>query len=65
MLKAVKEWACKKDIEAWLSLEERMGCGFGACVGCICKIVADNEEGYTNKKVCVDGPVFNAKEVIL
>lgn len=64
MLKGVKEWTNEKDIHAWLSLEERMGCGFGACVGCVCKIAADNEEGYTYKKVCKEGPVFNAKEVL-
>lgn len=64
MLKGVKTWANEKNIPAWLSLEERMGCGFGACVGCVCKVVADNEEGYTYKKVCKDGPVFDAKEVL-
>jgi dihydroorotate dehydrogenase electron transfer subunit len=65
MLKGVQDWASNHRIEAWLSLEERMGCGFGACVGCVCKVVADNEVGYTYKKVCKDGPVFNAKEVLL
>lgn len=64
MLSAVKDWANEKGIEAWLSLEERMGCGFGACVGCVFKIKADNENGFTYKKVCKDGPVFDAKEVL-
>lgn len=64
MLEAVKHWAHKEGKKAQLSLEERMGCGIGACVGCVCKIKADNEYGYTYKKVCVDGPVFWAEEVI-
>lgn len=65
MLMAVQIWAAEHQIEAQLSLEERMGCGFGACVGCVCKVKADNEFGYAYKKVCKDGPVFDAKEVIL
>lgn len=64
MLVAVKKVACELKMNAQISLEERMGCGIGACVGCICKIKADNEEGFTYKKVCKDGPVFDAKEVI-
>lgn len=65
MLKALQVWAQEHHIEAQFSLEERMGCGFGACVGCVCKIKADNEFGYVYKKVCKDGPVFDAKEVLL
>lgn len=47
------------DCEAYVSLEQRMGCGLGACIGCSIKTV----EGY--KRVCKDGPCFNAKKVIL
>lgn len=65
MLNGLKEWAEKKNVKAQLSLEERMGCGIGACVGCVCKVKADTEVGYTYKKVCKDGPVFWAEEVIL
>lgn len=64
MLAAVKDMAEELGIQAQISLEERMGCGIGACVGCICKIKADNDVGYTYKKVCKDGPVFDAKEVM-
>lgn len=64
MLAAVKDMAERLEVDAQISLEERMGCGIGACVGCICKIKADNELGYVHKKVCKDGPVFDAKEVI-
>lgn len=65
MLAALQTWANQYDIHAQLSLEERMGCGIGACVGCVCKVKTDTEVGYTYKKVCKDGPVFDAKEVIL
>lgn len=65
MLKAVQKFAADRNIGIQLSLEERMGCGFGACVGCVCKIKADNESGYTYKKVCKDGPVFPGGEVLL
>ncbi len=64
MLKGVQAFADRYDLEANLSLEERMGCGFGGCVGCVTKIAVDTEAGYTYKKVCVDGPVFDAKEVL-
>lgn len=64
MLKALQSWVMEKGIPAQLSLEERMGCGFGACVGCVCKIKVQNETGYTYKKVCKDGPVFSASEVM-
>ncbi len=65
MLIALQAWAHEHEIEAQLSLEERMGCGFGACVGCVCKVKADNEFGYAYKKVCKDGPIFDGKEVLL
>jgi len=64
MLKAVQKYAQEKELEAVLSLEERMGCGFGACVGCVTKIKAKTEEGFIYKRVCKDGPVFSAKEVL-
>lgn len=59
MLKAVTTNLSDKD--GYLSFEERMGCGVGACFACV--IPTDNEAGY--KKICQDGPVFQAKEVIL
>ncbi|MBQ2377384.1 MAG: dihydroorotate dehydrogenase electron transfer subunit [Clostridia bacterium] len=40
------------------SFEERMGCGFGACMGCSCKTL------YGNKRICVDGPVLRREEII-
>jgi len=64
MLKALQKWINDENLDGQFSLEERMGCGFGACVGCVCKIKSSNEHGFTYKKVCVDGPVFNCKEVL-
>lgn len=52
------------DKKVFLSLEERMGCGVGACFACVCK-TKDDPEGTSYKKVCSDGPVFRAGEVIL
>jgi dihydroorotate dehydrogenase electron transfer subunit len=47
-----------------VSLEERMGCGYGACVGCTCKTREDKDGSVKQKKVCLDGPVFFREEVI-
>jgi len=60
MLKAVKELSEKYGIPARISLEQRMGCGVGACLVCTCKA---NEE--LNVRVCKDGPCFWANEVTL
>ena len=57
MLRALSDFAEEHGISLWVSLEERMGCGFGACFGCVCKTKGGN------RKVCDDGPVFNASEV--
>jgi dihydroorotate dehydrogenase electron transfer subunit len=52
------------DKKLFLSLEERMGCGIGACFACVCH-TKDDPTGYTYKKVCSDGPVFRAGEVLI
>ncbi len=66
MLKAVSGFADENNIEAQISLEERMACGIGACLGCICKTKEkDNHSNVKNKRVCADGPVFDSKEVEL
>jgi len=62
MLRAVSYWADEQDIPAQISMEERMGCGTGACVGCVVKIKYGEKWEY--KKVCQDGPVFYSKEVV-
>ncbi len=57
MLKAVHKICTEKGINGQLSFEERMGCGFGACMGCSC------QTQLGTKRVCVDGPVFSSEEV--
>ena len=64
MLKGVKSFAEELGIEAYISLEERMACGVGACLGCVCKSVKkDDHSKVNNKRICKDGPVFLASEV--
>jgi dihydroorotate dehydrogenase electron transfer subunit len=58
MLKAVKDIAIDLGVECLLSLDRRMACGVGACLGCTVETV----NGY--KRCCVEGPIFNAREVI-
>lgn len=66
MLRALKDYAEKQGIECWLSLEERMACGVGACLGCVCKSKEiDSHSHVHNKRVCKDGPVFLSSEVEL
>lgn len=66
MLKAIKEYALEKKIECQLSLEERMACGIGACLACVCKSTnKDHHTNVNNKRICKDGPVFLAEEVDL
>lgn len=68
MLKNIAEIASSTNIDCQVSLEERMGCGIGACLGCVCKIKTKNKKEdkirYEFKRVCVDGPIFKASEVI-
>lgn len=64
MLKAIKAYAGENGIECYLSLEERMACGIGACLACVCKSSeVDDHSMVHNKRVCKDGPVFRAEEV--
>ncbi len=60
MLRALKAVTEKENLPCYLSLEERMGCGIGACLVCVC----DQTNGK-RARVCKDGPVFNAAEIIL
>jgi len=55
MLKAVYD---KSETSGAFSFEERMGCGFGACMGCSCKTK------YGNKRICKEGPVLEKEEII-
>jgi len=66
MLKAVKSYAEEKGIKAYISMEERMACGVGACLGCVCKSAeTDDHSKVKNKRICKDGPVFLTSEVEL
>ena len=64
MLKAIKKYAAEKGIKAYISLEERMACGVGACLGCVCKTQdVDEHSKVHNARICTDGPVFDAEDV--
>ncbi len=58
MLHAVAKLGRDFGLPTQLSLEEYMACGIGGCAGCVVKIMEDGQEKY--KRVCVDGPVFDA-----
>lgn len=60
MIATVKDICEENNVECYISMEEKMGCGIGACLTCSCK--TNNKGKY--KKVCIDGPVFNSKEVV-
>ena len=63
MLKALAQRALERGLPAWLSLDKHMGCGVGACLACVTRI--RNEDGTESwKRVCKDGPVFSAREVV-
>lgn len=66
MLHAIKAYAEEQGIPCWISMEERMACGIGACLACVCQ--SKEVDGHThvhNKRVCKDGPVFLSTEVEL
>lgn len=58
MLKRVQETAFDKELKGEVSLEERMGCGIGLCLSCVCKTVKGNQ------RICKEGPVFPLDEVV-
>jgi len=61
MLRAVAELASQYDLPCQVSLEEFMACGVGGCAGCT--VLVQTDDGPAMKKVCVDGPVFDAATV--
>lgn len=64
MLRAIKKYAAENGIEAYLSLEERMACGVGACLGCVCNTTKKDAHSHVNNaRICTEGPVFEAGEV--
>lgn len=60
MLRALKSLVEKENLNCYVSLEERMGCGIGACVVCVCE-----KTNGARARVCKDGPVFKVSDVVL
>jgi dihydroorotate dehydrogenase electron transfer subunit len=66
MLRALAVYAKEKNIDCFVSMEERMACGIGACLACVCQSKeTDAHTNVKNKRVCKEGPVFDAREVEL
>ena len=66
MLRAVAEYARELSVPAYISLEEHMACGVGACLGCVVKTAhKDPHSNVNNARICTEGPVFEAGEVML
>lgn len=66
MLRALKQYAMEQGIECYLSLEEKMACGIGACLACVCQSKdVDSHSHVHNKRICKDGPVFLAQDIEL
>ena len=64
MLRAIKAYAEENEIECYISLEEKMACGIGACLACVCKSKEkDHHTNVHNKRICKEGPVFLSTEV--
>jgi dihydroorotate dehydrogenase electron transfer subunit len=63
LLKAIGDRAIAGNWRAWLSLDKHMGCGVGACLACVQKI-RDANGNVEWKRVCKDGPVFEAREIV-
>ncbi|MEG1848660.1 MAG: dihydroorotate dehydrogenase electron transfer subunit [Lachnospiraceae bacterium] len=64
MLRAIKQYSEQSKIKAYISLEERMACGVGACLGCVCRTTKPDAHSHVhNARICTDGPVFEAGEV--
>ncbi|MCM1125201.1 MAG: dihydroorotate dehydrogenase electron transfer subunit [Lachnospiraceae bacterium] len=64
MLRAIKDYARQEGAKAYISLEERMACGVGACLGCVCRTTQKDRHSHVNNaRICTDGPVFDAQEV--
>ena len=66
MLRALKAYAAEIGIPCYVSMEERMACGIGACLACVCRTTGiDGHSHVHNTRICKDGPVFLAEEVDL
>lgn len=64
MLRAIKAYGAEQGIPAYISLEEHMACGVGACLGCVVKTKNKDPHSHVhNARICTDGPVFEAQDV--
>ena len=63
MLRGIAEFCLEQHIPSQVAVEERMGCGFGACAVCACAV--QTADGLDYKKACIDGPVFDMDEVVI
>lgn len=65
MMKSCGNWATSKGIKSFVSMEQRMACGVGICLVCVCKVKAEaNGEEFKHVRCCKEGPVFPFEEVI-
>lgn len=60
MLKALNDYSIQNKTELYVSLEERMGCGFGVCMGCVVKVKKESPDAEPYSRVCKEGPVFKS-----
>lgn len=66
MLKGIQAYGREMGIETYLSLEERMACGIGACLACVCKTKEkDHHTNVNNTRICKEGPVFLGDDIEL
>ena len=64
MLRALKQYAEQNGIRCWLSMEEKMACGIGACLSCVCPSTEIDEHSQVkNRRVCTEGPVFLSTQI--
>jgi dihydroorotate dehydrogenase electron transfer subunit len=63
MMEAAARIAAELGVECQVSLETPMACGVGACFSCVAK-VRDGSGGWDYRRTCVEGPVFDAKDIV-
>ncbi len=64
MLRALSQFADAQGLPCQVSMEERMACSVGACLGCVTKLKGHGDNAFVYKKVCADGPVFNGSDIV-
>lgn len=66
MMKVLNDMCLRNQVKLYAYLEEKMGCGVGVCFSCVCKVkkTGENRSGYEYKRICKDGPVFDAGDIV-